>query len=176
MKFQARPLPLSCPGDIFASPCKRQLPQGGDHGQPSRKALARRERHHVHRYHALSPRPPLAGDAVMNHRPTRTGFAYARHHSKVRKRRCTCGEAVRLPDERSEEPCEARSHRRGRASRVRVRPWSILSPPITHRPLRATANRPPPPPNEAWQTERQGANSFVQGIDFNSFPKSTPLT
>ena len=29
--------------------------------------------------------------------------------------KCTCGEAVRFPDERSEEPCEARSQEGARA-------------------------------------------------------------
>ena len=31
--------------------------------------------------------------------------------------RCTCGEAVRFPDERSEEPCEARSQEGAREPR-----------------------------------------------------------
>ena len=57
--------------------------------------------------------PPSRGRVAkgedVNHGRTRTGFANARPDSERRKRRCTCGEAVRFPDERSEEPCEARS-------------------------------------------------------------------
>ena len=34
--------------------------------------------------------------------------------SERRKRRCTCGEAVRLPDERREELCEAKSQEAAR--------------------------------------------------------------
>ena len=33
--------------------------------------------------------------------------------------RCTCGEAVRFPDERSEEPCEARAQAGAREWRIR---------------------------------------------------------
>ena len=58
-------------------------------------------RHHLHRHRALSPQSPLAGDAVMNHRPIRTS---PRLRSTVLK----FAQAL--------------------APRVRVRPWLYISP------------------------------------------------
>ena len=48
------------------------------------------------------------------------GVAFAVIDSEWCKRRCACGEAVRLPDERSEELCEARSQEAARRVSVLV--------------------------------------------------------
>lgn len=57
---------------------------------------------------------------VINHGHTRTGFANARLVMDWRKRRCACGEAVRLPDKRREELCEAKSQEAARRASALV--------------------------------------------------------
>ena len=51
---------------------RRQLQEGRCDRRSIRKALDRPLRRHLHRYRTVSPRPQIAGNAVMNHRPTRT--------------------------------------------------------------------------------------------------------
>jgi len=49
------------------------------------------------------------------------GVAFAVIDSDCSKRRCACGEAVRFPDERSEELCEAKLQEAARRASVLVR-------------------------------------------------------
>ena len=80
-----------------------------------------------------SPRPPAA-KPQLKHLCSRPWKANAWREAPIilRKRRCTCGEAARLPDERSEEPCEIRLSRSDQVARGQ-RPSREAYPPTVGR-------------------------------------------